>query len=46
MQLGDVYGGSEAARINTWRKLNPVEALIKVKDNFIGFVPASIEITY
>lgn len=44
-QIGDACGGFEEVGNTTWRKLDLVEARIKVKNNYCGFVPATISIS-
>lgn len=44
-QIGKACGGLEDISFNTWRKFDLTEAKLKIKDNYCGFIPATIEIT-
>lgn len=43
-QVGDVCGGFVDVSKNSTRKLDLYEAVIKVKDNFCGFIPTTVRI--
>lgn len=44
IQIGNVCGGFIEVAKHTWRKLDIIEASIKIKENYSGFIPASISI--